>query len=127
MNFSFIYLYLLHSYCSSFIWWRFFIFNELNFTRGALFSRRSPRMGILIYFIFFASILSYGIFYWLIKHTSVFFSSTWTYVSPIIALVLGVIVFNENIGTFGIVGSILILIGTLLSNSELFRLSSNIS
>ncbi|MGA9228339.1 MAG: EamA family transporter, partial [Mesobacillus sp.] len=33
---------------------------------------------ILIYFILFASILSYGIFYWLLKHTSVYFPTTWT-------------------------------------------------
>ncbi|MEH7885373.1 EamA family transporter [Bacillus sp. JJ1609] len=76
---------------------------------------------ILIYFILFASILSSGIFYWLIKHTSVYFSTTWTYVSPLIALLLGSVFLKEDIGHFGLLGAVLILGGILLTNTELFK------
>lgn len=76
---------------------------------------------ILIYFVLFASILSYGIFYWLIKHTSVYFSSTWTYVSPLIAIFLGMVLLKEEIGPFGLLGAILILGGIFLTNIEIFK------
>lgn len=81
---------------------------------------------ILIYFVLFASILSYGIFYWLIKHTSVYFSSTWTYVSPLIALLLGSIFLKENLGAFGMVGAALILGGIFFANTELFKKKQDI-
>lgn len=77
---------------------------------------------ILLYFIVFASILSYGIFYWLIKHTSVYFSSTWTYVSPMIALLLGSILLNEDIGYLAVLGASFILGGILLTNIELVKM-----
>lgn len=83
---------------------------------------KSYGWSILAYFIFFASILSYGIFYWLIKNTSAFFSSTWTYISPVIAMMLGFIIFGEVITWLGLMGSILILLGVLLSNIQYFKI-----
>jgi drug/metabolite transporter (DMT)-like permease len=81
---------------------------------------------ILAYFIIVASVLSYGIFYWLIKKTNVFFSSTWTYVSPVVALLLGYFAIDEQIGFLGMLGSGLILTGVILSNIQLLAVKKRV-
>lgn len=82
---------------------------------------------ILIYFILFASILSYGIYYWLIEHTTVYFSATWTYLSPLIAIILGAVLLKENIGQYGLLGAFLILGGIFLTNAELLKRKQNLA
>jgi drug/metabolite transporter (DMT)-like permease len=85
---------------------------------------------ILLYLIVFASIISYGIYYWLIQRTNPYFPSTWTFISPVIALMLGFSFLNEDISILGYFGSFLIIFGVFLSNVHLFykrQISSQIS
>jgi drug/metabolite transporter (DMT)-like permease len=75
----------------------------------------------LLYLIFFGSIVASGIYYWLVKVTNPLFPSTWLYVSPVIALIVGYLFLQETVHPLGIVGSIAILGGVFLTNYEAFR------
>jgi drug/metabolite transporter (DMT)-like permease len=80
---------------------------------------------ILFYFVVIASIVANGIFFVLVKKTNAFFPATWTYVSPLIAMVLGIAVLKEQVGLTGMLGALLILIGVLFANfhivGQMFR------
>lgn len=74
---------------------------------------------ILLYFIFVASIFANSLFFWLIKKTNPFFPSTWTYVSPMIAMVMGWLILNEKFGFNGKLGAFFVISGVLLANLAL--------
>jgi drug/metabolite transporter (DMT)-like permease len=76
---------------------------------------------ILLYFVIIASIVANGIFFALVKRTNAFFPVTWTYVSPLIAMVLGGVILKEHFGLKGIAGACLVLIGVLLANSRMIE------
>ncbi|GAA3314023.1 hypothetical protein GCM10020331_005570 [Ectobacillus funiculus] len=61
--------------------------------------------------MFFGSIIASGIYYWLVKVTNPLLPSTWTYVSPLIALVVGYLWLNETIHFISFVGAIVVLGG----------------
>ncbi|OXM16580.1 DMT family transporter [Paenibacillus herberti] len=73
-----------------------------------------PATGSLLYLIAVGSMLGHSLFAWLIKATNAFFPSTWLYVSPVIALSIGAIVFGEQLTLFSICGSLLVLAGVVL-------------
>ncbi|SDR78700.1 Permease of the drug/metabolite transporter (DMT) superfamily [Paenibacillaceae bacterium GAS479] len=70
-----------------------------------------PAAGSLLYLIVVGSMLGHSLYAWLIKATNAFFPSTWLYVSPIIALSLGAIIFQEQITIVSVGGSLLVLAG----------------
>ncbi|MCM3747530.1 EamA family transporter [Paenibacillus pasadenensis] len=70
-----------------------------------------PAAGSLLYLIVVGSMLGHSLYAWLIKATNAFFPSTWLYVSPIIALTLGAVMFQEQITFVSISGSLLVLAG----------------
>ncbi|MDP5275982.1 DMT family transporter [Chengkuizengella axinellae] len=72
----------------------------------------------LLYLIVFGSIMGHGLFYWLVNKTNPVFPSTWLYVSPIIAMVLGITFLDEAIQTLSIVGSLMVLVGVFLTNQD---------
>ncbi|MFS1516313.1 DMT family transporter [Bacillus sp. SCS-151] len=86
----------------------------------ASFSNMTAQLS-LIYLIFFGSILGHGIFYWLVGKTNPVFPSTWLYVSPIIAMILGITFLSEEIYLISIFGSILVLVGVFFTNQETFK------
>lgn len=78
-------------------------------------------IGSLIYLIVFGSMIGHSLYYWLVVRTNPIFPSTWLYISPIIALLLGVVLYKESITWLTIVGSITIILGTILVNFKSFR------
>lgn len=76
---------------------------------------------ILFYFVIIASIVANGIFFVLVKKTNAFFPATWTYVSPMIAMVLGGFFLKEKFGFNGLLGAFLVIAGVLLANSRIFE------
>lgn len=66
---------------------------------------------VLLYFIFVASILTYSMYYWLIQKTNAFVPATQSYISPLIALVVGTIVLGESFTLFKILASLFIVTG----------------
>jgi drug/metabolite transporter (DMT)-like permease len=76
---------------------------------------------ILLYFVVVASIVANGIFFVLVKKTNAFFPATWTYVSPMIAMLLGAAILKEKFGLGGVLGAFLVIIGVLLANTSIFK------
>lgn len=73
------------------------------------------------------SMVGHGIYYWLVKKSGPVFSSTWTYVSPIIAQGVGYWWLNEPITVLSALGLLLVLTGVQLQNTSIaHRLSAYI-
>ena len=49
----------------------------------------------ILYLIFIGSIGGHGLYYWLLSKTNPVFPSTWLYVSPLIAIIVGYIILGE--------------------------------
>ncbi len=75
----------------------------------------------LIYLTVFGSIVASSLFYWMIKRTNALIPSTWTYVSPVIAMAVGYLWYKEPISVWTITGIVLILCGVLLVNLRAFQ------
>lgn len=65
---------------------------------------------------FFGSVVTFTSFYWLMKRINVILLSLVAFITPIVALVLGWIFYNEILTTEHIIGSVLVLAGLLLAN-----------
>lgn len=82
-------------------------------------------LGSLLYLIIIGSMIGHSLFYWLVAKTSPVFASTWLYVSPLVALTIGVLFYGEAITWVTVIGAITIIAGTVLVNldslKQLFR------
>ena len=81
-------------------------FSELHFTQSGLIS--------LSYLIVMGSIFGYGSYIYAIEHLPLSLVSTYAYVNPIIALVLGWIFLNEQLSVFTLLAAVVIIIGVVL-------------
>ncbi|MDM5438924.1 EamA family transporter [Bacillus hominis] len=70
----------------------------------------------ILYLIFIGSIGGHGLYYWLLSKTNPVFPSTWLYVSPLIAVIVGYFVLGEPLNPATGIGACLILIGVFLAN-----------
>lgn len=70
----------------------------------------------ILYLIFIGSIGGHGLYYWLLSKTNPVFPSTWLYVSPLIAIIVGYIVLGEPLNPKMGMGACFILIGVFLAN-----------
>lgn len=77
--------------------------------------------GSLLYLIVVGSMVGHTLFYWLVAKTNPVFPATWLYVSPPIALIIGVVFNHETINWVTIVGVVTIILGTILANWESLR------
>lgn len=75
----------------------------------------------LLYLIVIGSMMGHSIFYWLVAKTNPVFPSTWLYISPLIALGLGVLLYNEVVSWVAGIGVITIIIGIVLVNIDALR------
>ncbi len=76
-----------------------------------------------IYLVLIGSIVGYGAYIWLLNNTSLSLASTYAYVNPVIAVLLGLIVLNEPVGWPLFFGGVVVLSGVaLVVNGE--RLTS---
>lgn len=74
--------------------------------------------GILavLYLAIFGSVVTFTTFYWLMKRINVVILSLIAFITPIVALLLGWIFYNEIFTTHHLIGSALVLIGLLIAN-----------
>ena len=72
----------------------------------------------VLYLAFFGSVVTFTSFYWLMKKINVVLLSLIAFITPIVALILGWIFYNETLTTQHIIGSIMVLIGLLSANLE---------
>src|SRR5215203_312605 len=78
---------------------------------------------INIYLILFGSIAAYTAYIWLLQVRSSSQVSTYAYVNPVIAVLLGVFFAAEKISLLQILGLIIILTSVLLINLARYRVS----
>ncbi|PFU25434.1 DMT family transporter [Bacillus cereus] len=75
----------------------------------------------ILYLIFIGSIGGHGLYYWLLSKTNPVFPSTWLYISPLIAIIVGYIILGEPLNPTMGMGACLILIGVFLANRSTLR------
>lgn len=78
-------------------------------------------IGSLLYLTIVGSMIGHSIYYWLVSRTNPVFPSTWLYISPLIAVMLGVIFYHEYISWLTGIGTLTIIVGTVLVNFETLR------
>ncbi|MGP0583442.1 DMT family transporter [Paenibacillus timonensis] len=78
-------------------------------------------LGSLFYLTVVGSMVGHSLFYWLVAKTNPVFPSTWLYVSPLIAMTIGVLYYGENAGWYAVLGGGTIIAGTVLTNLDSLR------
>ncbi|MEP0821227.1 MAG: EamA family transporter [Ignavibacterium sp.] len=71
----------------------------------------------LVYLALFGSVVTFVTYFWLLKHVAAVLLSLTAFVTPIIAVVAGVIVFGEKLTVQIFIGSALVLGGIVVANS----------
>ncbi|MFW5435817.1 DMT family transporter [Paenibacillus apiarius] len=75
-------------------------------------------IGSLLYLIVMGSMVGHTIFYWLVAKTNPLFPSTWLYISPVIAMVMGKILYNEAVSSFMAAGAVATILGIVFVNTK---------
>ena len=70
----------------------------------------------LLYLIFFGSIAGFSAYVWLLQVRSATQVSTYAYVNPVVAVLLGVLLANEKISLLQVGGLVIILVSVLIIN-----------
>jgi drug/metabolite transporter (DMT)-like permease len=70
------------------------------------------------YLIVIGSMVGHSLYFWLISKTNPVFPSTWLYISPIIALTIGVIFYGETMTWVSVIGVATIIAGTIWANLD---------
>lgn len=71
----------------------------------------------VLYLALFGSVVTFTSYYWLLKKINIVILSLIAFITPIVALLLGWIVFGEYFETHQITGSALVLLGILIANA----------
>lgn len=77
--------------------------------------------GSLLYLIVVGSMVGHSLFYWLVAKTNPVFPSTWLYISPLIAMGLGVYLYHEVVTWVSVLGGVTIIAGIILVNAEVWK------
>ena len=75
----------------------------------------------LLYLVVFGSIAAYSAYVWLLQVRSAAQVSTYAYVNPVIAVLLGVFFAGEHMSVLQVIGLIVILGSVLLINVSKYR------
>lgn len=70
----------------------------------------------VVYLALFGTLMTFSTFYWLLKNINVVILSLSTFITPIIAVLLGWIVLAEVLSVNDLIGSALVLLGILFAN-----------
>ncbi|WP_295791880.1 EamA family transporter [Mucilaginibacter sp.] len=95
-------------------------FNNLN-----LDSIHTSSWLAVTYLVFFGSIAAYSAYVWLLQVRPATQVSTYAYVNPVIAVILGVVFIHENVSLMQLVGLFVILGSVLLINLAKYRKEKN--
>jgi drug/metabolite transporter (DMT)-like permease len=71
-------------------------------------------IGSSLYLIVVGSMGGHSLYYWLVSKTNPVFPSTWLFVSPILAMVLGVVFYHETLSWLSGIGALTIILGTII-------------
>lgn len=70
----------------------------------------------IIYLALFGTVVTFTIYYWLIKKMNIVILSLNAFITPVVAVILGWIVLNEKLSLQVLIGSLLVFIGILFAN-----------
>lgn len=84
--------------------------SEINITESGVLS--------ILYLAFFGSVITFTTFYWLIKRINLVILSLLAFITPIVALILGFIYYNEELSTRHFIGAALVLTGVIWANLD---------
>jgi drug/metabolite transporter (DMT)-like permease len=70
----------------------------------------------IIYLAFFGTVITFTTYYWLLKRINIVILSLSAFITPIIAVILGWLILDEQFSTRDLIGSSLVLIGILFAN-----------
>ena len=70
----------------------------------------------ILYLAFFGSVITFTSYYWLLKKINIVILSFTAFITPITALILGYIVYNEQLSTSDFAGSACVLLGVFGAN-----------
>lgn len=70
----------------------------------------------ILYLAFFGSVVTFTSFYWLIKRMNLVILSLIAFITPIVALILGYFIYNEELSSRHFIGSALVLTGVFGAN-----------
>ncbi|MEG8947094.1 DMT family transporter [Rosettibacter firmus] len=73
-------------------------------------------IGSILFLSFFGTVITFTTYYWLLKRMNVVILSLSSFITPIVAVILGGLVLNEKLTEYTILGSSLVLIGILFAN-----------
>ncbi len=80
-------------------------------------------IGSLIYLSIFCTVITFVIYFWLVKHVEAVILSLSAFITPVIAVVIGVILLKEKITNDVYIGSALVLIGVAFASiGDIFTL-----
>lgn len=88
-------------------------FSGMQFTAQAVFS--------VIFLAVFGSVATFVSYFWLLKRVEVVFLSLTSFVTPLIAVALGVIILNEKVSPQLFAGASLVLVGIVTANAPDIR------
>ena len=80
-----------------------------------------PLQFSLLYLIFFGSIAAYTAYIWLLQVRPSAQVSTYAYVNPVVAVLLGVYFADEHISFYQIIGLVVILASVLMINLSKYK------
>lgn len=75
-------------------------------------------VGSILYLSVFGTVVTFTTLFWLVKHIEAVLLSLITFLTPIVAVLLGAIVLGEQLGAHTFVGAGLVLMGILVTNGE---------
>ena len=73
------------------------------------------------YLVAFGSVFSFTAYLYALQHLPIEQASIYAYINPIVAVLLGVWLFDEKFSVFIAVGGLIVLVGVYLVNRETFR------
>jgi len=75
-------------------------------------------IGALIYLVVVASAGAHTVSIWLASRTDATLATSWTYVSPFVALIFGAVWLHEPVGAFAWIGGVCVVAGALMLNRD---------
>lgn len=85
------------------LWWIFESDQPIRLTGNAIFS--------VVYLALLGTVLTFGVYFWLLRHVPAFQLALISYIIPLVALLLGVALGDEPLGAGTLAGTALILLG----------------
>ncbi|MEW6508587.1 MAG: EamA family transporter [Bacteroidota bacterium] len=73
-------------------------------------------VGSILYLAFFGTLITFTTYYWLLKRMNIVILSLSTFITPIVAVILGWLVLKEKFSFQALSGSTMVLIGILFAN-----------